>query len=193
MRKVFFVFILSNLVSLHAKAQFWIGGELEVKVGSTSLGSYKIENDNSVEIKPEIGWQFSDKWAVALRLGYAHFDNGEAQLVDQKVVGNFNQFTIQPFSRYVFYRTGNFSFFADGGISFSMLNKSNYDHSLFNIGLGISPGLRFAINDKVGLTGHLGNISYNHYWMEYIGRKLYNDTFKISIFDSVSLGVCFNL
>ncbi|MBQ9230539.1 MAG: porin family protein [Prevotella sp.] len=192
MKKLLFIFMCA-IISANANAQIWVGGEIGLKLSSTKVGDFKMDSKNSFEINPEIGYSFNDKWAVALRLGYAHFDNAETQLIDQTVIGNYNRFRIEPFVRYTFYKAGKFSFFADGGIYYSALSKSNYDDALHTMGVGINPGLRFAINDKVGLTGHLGGIGYEHSWMKNNGMKLKNDTFSFNIIDDITFGVYVNL
>ena len=192
------VLLLMTLVSFTANAQIWLGGEIGVSTNKTTLDGDQMNNSSFIEIAPEIGYAFNDRWAVALRMGYTHLNNYEVQLIDITTMGNCNQFSIEPFARYTVFRANNVSFFIDGGVHYSTLHKSGYDSPLNSLGIGIRPGVSLALGKTVSLVGHLGDIGYDHSWMKYHGnsdwvlkqsKTLKDNAFNFRLLGSVSLGV----
>lgn len=185
------IILFAVFASLSLNAKIWLGGELGLKTSKTSNASYTLNSSTSVEISPEIGKYINDKWAMGIRLGYAHHDNAEIEFIDTKVFGKSDQIRFSPFVRYTYYSTGNFRFYVDGGVGYSALFQEE-EKPLHNVGIFLQPGLSYAINDKVGLTGHLGSIGYEHYWMKRNGTTLTNNTFNLNIFGGVSFGIYVN-
>ncbi len=185
------IMLLAVAVSMPAK--IWIGGSLSINTSNTSLGSYNLDANNSIEVSPEIGYVLSGKWALGLRIGYAHYDNAETTMIDQTVAGQSNQFSVSPFVRYTFHRAGSFSFYADGSVDYLSTSKSGYDSNMNTLGAAVCPGMNYAINDRLGLTAHLGSLGYQHSWMKDRGIKLKNDAFNFNIFGSFAFGVYVNL
>lgn len=192
------VLLLLTFFSLTANAQIWLGGEIGVSTNKTTLGSDQMNSSSSIEIAPEVGYTLSDRWAVALRLGYTHLNNHEVQLIDITVTGNCNQLSIEPFVRYTVLRANIVSFFVDGGLHYSALYKSGYDAPLNTIGASIRPGVSVALGKTVSLVGHLGSIGYDHSWMKYRGeldwipeqgKTLKDNAFNFRLLGSVSFGV----
>lgn len=192
MKSKLIITALMVLSSLSASARIWLGGEMALKTSSTSRASYLLGSGTWFEISPEVGYYISPKWSVALRIGYAHTSDSEVQLIDQKMYGTYNQVSVSSFVRYTYYRTGKFSFFADAAVGYSFLKKVYTDPTLQCISIGVRPGLAFAISPRVGLTGHLGSIGYDHQWMREKGQTLTNDTFHFNIFSSISFGAYVN-
>ena len=64
MKKLLLTLVLV-ISSLTAGAQVYLGGE---------VGLWRDWNNNETTfaLQPEIGYQFSDKWAAGLQIGYAH-------------------------------------------------------------------------------------------------------------------------
>ena len=91
MKKSFILTALFSIITLTASAQVWIGGELYFRSNKATLGDIEINSNNSVGIMPEVGYRFSDKWAVALSVGFSHSDNGTVNLTSQTLTGNVNK------------------------------------------------------------------------------------------------------
>lgn len=184
---------LCALVPMATLAQVWLGGEMGVSLSNPTLGSHDMGSNNSVTLTPEAGLPLGEQWAVALRIGFTHHDNSEVMLAGQTAYGNSNRLSLEPFARYTFWQKGNFRFFVDGGLHFSSLSISNYEHPLYSLGVGISPGLRMVISNRFGLTGHLGSMGYDHPWMKERGMTLQDNHFFFNLFDDISLGAYCNL
>lgn len=83
MKKLLLTLVLV-ISSLTAGAQVYLGGE---------VGLWRDWNNNETTfaLQPEIGYQFSDKWAAGLQIGYAHHYNDDAKI---------NAFNFSPYARY---------------------------------------------------------------------------------------------
>ncbi len=147
MKKMFLMAIMA-ICAVSANAQVWIGGNL----------GYDFDKNNDVKthalsISPEIGYNLSDKWAIAANLDYTY----------GKVVngGSVNTFTINPYARYTFAKAGMASFFVDGGIEGGVQKVENFDaEGVF--GIGFQPGVALQISPKVCLVTKLGYLGYRH-------------------------------
>lgn len=190
-RNIAIIAILA-FTSITVNAKIWLGGEMTLNTHSTSRAGYLLNSGTQFEISPEVGYYVSDKLSIGLSISLAHIDNAEVHVIDQKAYGTYNEWSVIPFLRYTYYRIGNFSFYADGGAYYNALVKSGEDETLHGVGLGIRPGLAYAISDKVGLTGHLGSVGYDYQWMKENGQTLTNNAFCFNIFGSISFGAYIN-
>ena len=146
--------ILAALVAVSAvsaNAQIWMGG---------SLGYYGQKYDNggdalhTVTISPEIGYTLSDKWDIALAINEQVLTDGD---------NTANIFSIAPYARFTFAKAGIASFFVDGGFIVGTTNwngeyKTNKSNTTW--GIGLRPGVKVALSDKVSLVGKLGYLGY---------------------------------
>lgn len=168
--------ILSAIIvasAMTANAQAWIGGELGFNSTTYKGGSNK-ETLSNVTISPEIGYNLDENWAVAAKLEYSHFEDG----------GTANAVGINPYVRYTFAKTGNLSFFIDGGLSWTSTHYKGEDKNANTYGIGFNPGLAYAISKKVSLVAHIGDFSYNHY--KFHDTKI--DGFNLGLDNSISFG-----
>ena len=147
MKKMIFMAMMA-ICAVSANAQVWIGGNL----------GYDFDKNNGVKthslsISPEVGYNLSDKWAIAANLDYTY----------EKTVNGFgvNNFTINPYVRYTFAKAGMASFFVDGSIGGGFEKVENLDaEGVF--GIGVQPGVALQISPKVCLVTKLGYLGYHH-------------------------------
>ena len=102
--------ILSALVAvcaMTANAQAWFGGSVGF---SMTDGDNYNETQTDFGIKPEIGYTLNENWDVAVGLGFGSITN-QGGVKDN----NATEFTIAPYARYTFAKSGIASFFVDGG------------------------------------------------------------------------------
>ncbi len=203
--------ILMSLAALAVaatmNAQVWVGGEVGFNSDKTTIktnGQSQSVTTNNFTLAPEIGYNLSDKWAVAIKLGFSHNeDNGAAKALIEgagfPVAGKLmsNSFTINPYARYTFVKAGNFSAFVDGGISYGTTHVNNMSNVMNNInsfGVGINPGVTYAVSPKVSLVAHIGDLSYNAMWTKAknVDIKANNGKFNISLWNSISFGAYYN-
>ena len=167
--------ILAALVavaSLSANAQVWVGGEVGFSAGKTTNNGTKLGAGADFNLIPEIGYTLNDKFDIAVAIGIAHNNgNGKAYAGTEGYdvyVGalddvNRNAFTLNPYVRYKFANAGDFTFFVDGGFSYTMIHYSGNDDNANQWGLGFKPGIAYNISDKVSLVAHIGRLDYNFF------------------------------
>ena len=167
--------ILAALVavaSLSANAQVWVGGEVGFSAGKTTNNGTKLGSGADFNLIPEIGYTLNDKFDIAVAIGIAHNNgNGKAYsgTTGYDTYGTFlndvnrNAFTLNPYVRYKFANAGDFTFFVDGGFSYTMIHYSGVDDNGNQWGLGFKPGIAYNISDKVSLVAHIGRLDYNFF------------------------------
>ena len=111
-----------------ANAQLFVGG--------TFGAEYRYEVFN-LKIKPSVGYEFNDRWAVGLGLGMA--------VVEKEVLGLVN-----PYVRFNCWN--NNKFFIDAKASAEIGFKNEYSQTL----VGLMPSMRYAINDNWQFVADVG-------------------------------------
>ncbi len=158
--------ILTALVavaSLSANAQVWVGGEVGYSHQRTTIDKVEIGKSNNFNLLPEVGYKLNDKFDVAVKIGYAHGENG-SNMMGFDIPGDYdyaNAFILNPYVRYTFAKAGDFSFFADGGFSYMHGHVCGDENSINAWQIAIKPGISYAISEKVGLVAHVGGIAYS--------------------------------
>ena len=139
--------------SLAANAQIWVGGSLGAEFSKKDVDGAKTES--TFTISPEVGYTLSDKWDIAVAINTTLEDNGYE---------NLTTFSVEPYARFTFAQMDNVSFFVDGGFAFGTKDVMNDitgkkdDQTSFKV--GVRPGVKFAVNEKLGLVAKLGWLGY---------------------------------
>lgn len=191
--------------AVSANAQWWIGGELGINTTSGSTKNTQtvagttqettIDDNTNVyfEISPEVGYNLSDKWAVALALSFSHSDALKT-----------NAFSVKPYVRYTFLKAGNFSAFCDGGVAYKTSHIRNDKANTNTIAVGLNPGVTYAVSPKVTLVAHLGDLSYQTSWKKYdesgttagiawsSESKRTTNNFNFGLWNAISFGAYYN-
>jgi hypothetical protein len=144
MKKLFMIAALA-VSTLAASAQVYVGGSLGLESSKAVKGA---DATTTFSIQPEIGYNFDQNWAVGIQLGFSTSDANDLTK---------NIFTVAPYARYTFAKTGAASFFVDGGFIFDIYG-GDYDGNTF--GIGVRPGVSFAVSQKVSVVGKLGYLGY---------------------------------
>lgn len=199
MKKIFMIAAMA-VAAVTANAQVWIGGNLgfNTETSKVEIAGFSTDNTTSnFEIAPEIGYNLSDQWAVAIALGYAHTEGTSMTFGDETVTGNINAFTIKPYARYTFVKAGNFSAFCDGYVSYSTAHMQNVENNINTFGIGLAPGIAYAVSPKVTLVAHVGKLGYDHTSYKQdtvVGEAKYtNNKFDFNITNSIYFGAYVNL
>ena len=162
--------------SLAANAQIWVGGSLGANFKSVENGP-KI---SQFTISPEVGYTLNDKWDIALAIN--------TDLTSVEDADNTMSFSVEPYARYTFAKVGNVSFFLDGGFSFGTTNavlsvnekyelESSYvkaEDNTTTFTVGVRPGVKFAVNENLGLVAKLG-------WLGYKNVKDFGNEFGLNV------------
>ena len=163
MKKILFVLAIA-CSSVCINAQMYVGGSLGISHNNDKESDYKT---TYVNILPEFGYAFNDKWSIGTTIG---FSQHKVEYVENK--NKDKNFTFSPYARYSFLRKNIFSLFVDGGPNIRFQKNHYYGNSgnyinndedwATHLGLGISPGVSVKVCDKISLLAHLGALKYNH-------------------------------
>ena len=153
-------------VAATMNAQVYLGGtfgldfenKLADKDGNDATGV-------SFEIKPEIGYNLSEKSSVGIVLGFGVTNNSNKMVGDdsfgsllaggQKTEKSAIRFQIAPYYRYKFVQFDKVDLFFDAQVGFIYTKYDEWNNSTFNI--GVRPGVAFNASDKISFVAKLGD------------------------------------
>lgn len=186
MKKLFLAAFVA-VASLTANAQIWVGGELGYNVERESNDGTTTYKDHEFTLAPEIGYKLNDKFDVAVALNFSH-DDDEFREDGYTHTYSENSFSINPYIRYSFYKTGKFSAFVDGGFKYGFTHYCGDDENRINWGINVRPGIAYALTEKVGLVAHVGKVGWDY------SKKDENKTneFGFKVWNNISFGAYVN-
>ena len=152
-------------------AQLYVGGSLGFNstASSSTVGTTttKGTSTSSLTLSPEVGYFLSESFAVGLGVSFNSNTTTTPITTTTSTVGNNSTFMINPYARYFFYKSGNFSAFAEGSVGYgSMMSETTVgsnttkNPSTSIISVGIAPGIAYDLSDKFSLIAKLGNIGF---------------------------------
>lgn len=145
MKKLFLLAAIA-VCSVAVNAQVWVSGNVGFNRDTKN-------NVTSFQVAPQVGYQLSDKWDIALELGYNHSYNGDFKT---------NSFDVMPFVRYSFFKSGIVTLFADGMVGFGT-SKTDIDgaEATNDFGVGLRPGLKVDVTEKFAFVATCGYVGYH--------------------------------
>ena len=184
------------VAAVSANAQVWIGGEVGFNTSTNTVkvnGVSTDETTNNFTIAPEIGYNLSDKWAVAVKVAFAHSGNNAqvAALVANWGINNAttNAFAINPYARYTFVKFEKVNLFVDGGVGYTHTKAGDAKNNQFAIGL--MPGVAVNLNEKLSFVAHVGFLGYENEKVK--GDDKSTNTFGFDLNgNALSFGVYYN-
>lgn len=192
MKKIIMMAVMA-VAAVSANAQMWVGGNLGINTQTTKFEDTELSSGTNFEIAPEVGYNLNEKWAVAMAVSYAHNENCTISFAGKSVTGNVNSFSIKPFVRYTFLKSGNFSAFCDGVLYYTTYHAQGIENNLNDSGVSLNPGIAYAVSPKVSLVAHLGKLGYNHTWFDTDFGTAKMDKFDFNVSNSVYFGAIVNL
>lgn len=129
------------LASVAAMAQGYVGGGIGLTYNTDAEAT-------EFTIAPEVGYNFSEKWAAGVALEYSHISGG----------GTVNVFEIAPYARYKFFNHDRVHLFVDGG--FDLAIGDGDGDTVFMYQIGFKPGVAFDVTERFGLVAHFGFLGY---------------------------------
>ena len=185
MKKIVMMAVMA-VAALSANAQVWVGGE----VGFTSSHVNGLGTSKEFTIKPEVGYSLSEKFDVAIALGYDYSsDKLNKNLGGSKY--STNSFEISPYVRYKFVKAGNFFAFVDGGLGYATTHYQGISNNENKFGVYVVPGIAYSVSNKVTLVSHLGEgLYYNHAWMK---EAYHENNVGFRLFNGITFGAYVNL
>lgn len=168
------------VASLGASAQVYVGGGLSVHSYDNKYTTFNVDDEgvdvkekSSVKFLPEVGYWLNDKMAIGVQFGIS------TDSYDSEYIDGSSTFSIQPYFRYKFFQSGNFSFFGDGTIGYatsSLSYKGDGDDPKLNTwAIGVRPGISYAISDHFSLVSTIGWLGYTSSKYDYEGAKAATD------------------
>lgn len=144
MKKVLLTIALV-LTTMVASAQFYVGGGI-------GFSKSEINDVETTEFSfaPEMGYAIDDNWTVGAVLGVDWTKDVSTTIA------------VNPYARYTFFKTGNFSFFADGIVELGSIKPDDGD-SQFCWGIGVKPGIGYSFTDHISVAAHLGWLGHRSY------------------------------
>lgn len=129
---VMFLFVV--MVALSVKAQVYVGG---------TVGFWHNDDADATTftLAPEVGYNFSEKWAVGAVLEFAHSKVSKDD------------------SRYSYYENKLIRLFVDGGLGFSTYKVDGSD-SVSGFEIGFKPGISIKLNKNFNLVAKCGFLGY---------------------------------
>ena len=193
MKKIVMMAVMA-VAALSANAQVWVGGE----VGFASSHVNGVGTVKEFTLQPEVGYSLSDKFDVAIKLGYSYASDKEYKTsFGPQSYSNVNTWEINPYVRYKFVKAGNFFAFVDGGIDYATAHVKGVKANVNTFGVNVTPGIAYSVSNKVTLVSHLGEgLYYNHTWKgtdngNEIGFHSNNVGFRL--FNGITFGAYVNL
>lgn len=166
MKKIL-VLVCAVMAAVSMSAQVYVGGTLGFS--HEKIGDKKT---NSVKIMPEIGYSFSDQWAVGATLGY---QKGTYAFAGESL-GDAKVFQFAPYARYTFYKNDLINLFVDGTIGYANVDLGEVDADAFEValkpGLAISLSKNFSIVAKYGVLGYQKLEEYKSFGLNLDGNAL---------------------
>lgn len=186
MKKLLLSLVLA-VGAIAANAQVWVGGS--VGYGFQKNGSKRL---HEFDLSPTVGFNLSEKWEIGLQFSLGKDKSNTTEETVEKIddlsqltVINYimatYKYSVQPFVRYNFYKTGIVTFFLDGSIGYQfnkqdnklqhttessnkdgMYSYNNTEYKTNIINVGIRPGVKFDVTDHFKLETHLGFVGYSH-------------------------------
>lgn len=167
MKKLFLTLAVA-FASLAANAQLYVGGEVGAWRNSDA-------NHTTFDLKPEIGYQLSDKWDLGVGIGFSHDYEGKGEDSDGNTMLKVktNSFEINPYARWSFVKFGPVRMFLDitGGVSTYKV-KNTYRNPLTGesttksgdaqVGwrIGVEPGIAVGLCKNLDFIAHVGFLGY---------------------------------
>jgi len=163
MKKLLFVaaFLMATVA---ASAQgWWAGGGIGYFYEKPKGAPGGI---NNFSFAPEAGYDFNDKWGVAVAIGYSGEIDKTTRFDPETVVTH--SFFIQPYVRYKFAHIGNATFFVDGIVQYGYDDEKykdvfvTYKVDGHSAKVGVCPGFAYAFCDKAVLACRFGLLGFEH-------------------------------
>ena len=164
------------MVAVVMDAQVYVGGALGFQTVS-----YDGDSETAFTLKPEVGYNFNEDWALGMAIGY-----GETGKSEHKV----KTFIINPYVRYNAVKLDKVTLFLDGAFEYTNTKYNSY--KINEWGIGVKPGIAVALTDNFSLVSHLGFLGYESSKPDTDGAKATN-TFGFAIdANSIDFGLYYS-
>jgi len=151
MKKILLAICILAAAAVNANAQVFLGGSLSIynTNNKSSLDDSKVtaNNDFSISIDPQIGFQINEKSSAGLYLSLAPgIYKTQNYVTDTKSTNTNFSWSISPFYRYTCCSFNKFNII---GEVYGSIGKSNKTTLIY--GINIRPLLNYAVNEHFSL------------------------------------------
>jgi hypothetical protein len=191
MKRLLLAILFAASLTAASQAQnrkFWVSGSL----GFESAELNSATTLNSFSVQPNLGYFFSDSWALGIRFGL-----NQGELNTSNMFADFQEFSVAPFARHIFLRWKAFSIFVDGGLSFSdFTGDTDFEDNaweeahLSSFGLFVNPGFSLRLTERFSLVGSTNLFSAAHSWNDQTASWAANLNSPFNL-DNFTLGFSF--
>lgn len=148
------VFLFVVMAALTAKSQVYVGG-------SISLWHNDDDDATTFTLKPEVGYELTEQWAIGAELLLSH---SKEKLAGHDEKLKWTGFAFAPYARYTFFENKILRAFIDGCIGVST-HKYKGGDSTTGFELGVKPGLAVKLTDHFSLIAKYGFLGYRDDYM----------------------------
>lgn len=175
MKKIL-VSLMVVFAAVAANAQdLWIGGSLGFWSNSDAKGS---DFKTQFNISPEVGYNLSEDWSIAIGLGYASYKPEAGETI--------SSLSVNPYARWNAAKIGNLTLFLDGGFSIQSIDKGD-SYTAWKV--GIKPGLAYSLSPKFCIVTHVGFLGYQDCDDKIVNLDLVQKGFGLQLSNNINFGV----
>lgn len=212
MKKRLLLVLCVSLACLSINAQVYLGGTISFKSVDVPYNNGKT-TASTFTFAPEVGYSFTNMWAVGLILQYSNGDlyqlsadniGGYFDRVDAgRMTKRVSMFGVSPYVRCTFLRTHMVDLFIDGVFTYacidSPLTMLDTDGSIYvdkpvrkinSFGGGIQPGISLNFNKHFSFIAKLGLLGYSSSKANTKGAESFNGfEFSITSVKNIEFGM----
>lgn len=137
--------MLASLFIQEASAQTKDGFYIGLNMGVSN----EQPHDHFVNVAPEIGYQFSDRWSAGLRTTFG--------------TSSSTCITVAPYAQFSFLKFGKWKVFSEATLQYWIQDKGydTYAESTSDIEAGLTAGASYSISKHVSLRMHYLFLGYS--------------------------------
>lgn len=180
MKKILMV-AAAAMVSLSMSAQVYVGGSLGMTTSKLDMGHDNDASGTSFTIAPEVGYNLNSEWAVGVSVTYSKglasmgnisandlhglFSTAVSAAADLSSGDDFDAslsgFTVAPYARYTYLRSGILELFVDGMFGYSSLKADTGNDPKLNVfEVCARPGFAVRLGENFRLLGKIGYVGF---------------------------------
>ena len=150
MKKTLFAIALA-MTTMAINAQVFVGGGFGFSSSKYEGSDY---SSTTFSFSPEVGYVLDDVWSFGLPIGLSTSKTASEKAYDLE---GDTSWSIAPYARYTFFKSGNLSVFVDGILGLSGMNDSDT-----NVSLSVAPGVAYGFTDNICMVTRLGSLGWNN-------------------------------
>ncbi len=149
MKKTLFAIALA-MTTMVSSAQVFVGGGLGF---SSSKYEGADHSSTGFNFSPEVGYVLDEVWSFGLPIGIGFERTASEKAYDLE---GDTSWSIAPYARYTFFRSGNLSVFVDGILGLAGTNGDT------NVSLSVAPGVAYGFTENICVVTRLGSLGWNN-------------------------------